>query len=1323
MSLRRKLLIGLGCLLLGASLALVWVLRSGTINRYVVERAQAEIEKAIGAKLEVGTLHIDVWQGRAVAEGVILHGKERAGEVPLFTAREVSLDARLSSFSQGKVDLRGLALKDPQIRIITYPDGTTNLPGPLMKKGTPTNGLENFVDLRLGRLEVEKGEFSWDERRAQFSLSAKDFVARMDYLAASRGYRGKVEAENLRYEQGETGVIEGRSKIEFAMNREKISIEKASLQTAKGTELTAKGEIRNLDGKDRPFQVALDIEGTVGLREIHPFVKIPMEPNGTILYTGKLLYEQDRGLEMHGDARAKDLYYRDESTRVGPLTARSHVDFLPGRLTLTAIVVGGFGGTLGGNFSWDQQEGWSFDGDLAGLNIDHVLRQMKVRGIPWSGKLAGPIEATGGKKPIEVRADLAIAATHGPLPVTGLLALHYFDRGNQLISGNSFIALPHTRLNFSGALTSGIAIEFRSTELQELKSVLRLAGREDEKLPVELRQGSFEAVGTVRGNLKHANFQGSVAATNLVASGVEFKNLKSRVSYGPELVKLEGLEFDQAAIHATGTLNAVLDEGKLEPESLLGGSLELRVSDLKSLTDQATGSAQAKLVLGGTYEEPTIEGTLSSATVQTHGVRFEQLSAKGKASRREVHISEWAARMGKSAISGVLDLKAGGNDWKLGVGTAQVKADGVALASIPQYREQQTDLDAILTTDSQLEFGWSPEGISPSKIDGKLSLANISRFGRPVGQLEFTSRTTGKKAALTATGMIGNLPLKGDATIQLGTKLETELRLQLPRLDFPTIAQLFSREMLPSPLPYEGGAEASLYFKGPLLDPTGWDGRLTIPQLQLAPNKDYVKESLPQVSEIVLKNDGPIVVEFRRGFVGTRDLKLVAKNTSITTSLSYTDATGALAGQVKGTINLAILSTLQPGMISKGVAALETSIQGTSNDPQINGKLSFSNASFYLRDVITGLDKVTGTILFDKSRATIDNLRAQTGGGDLRLDGFVGFGRTLSYRLQAQATQVRIRYPEGISTSANALLALTGTPAKSILTGNLTILRSSMGRVDAAQLMAGANITSDTSAEIQNEFLRNLQFDLKIDSAPNAEFSTSLTKDIKGEVSLRLRGTPGRPILLGELAVTQGEIYFFGSRYDIIRAEMQFRNTLRIEPIIQLDLETRLRGVTIAMNFSGPSSKLNMSYRSDPPLQPSEILALLTVGRNPTSTGSLAQTVAGQSQGGMFGNDSSLVLGAAVSAGVTGRMQRFFGISRVRIDPQLTGIDNVPQARLSLEQQVSRDVTLTYITNLNRTQQQIVRVDWDVSKAWSVVAVRDENGLFGVDLFFRKRLK
>jgi len=33
----------------------------------------------------------------------------------------------------------------------------------------------------------------------------------------------------------------------------------------------------------------------------------------------------------------------------------------------------------------------------------------------------------------------------------------------------------------------------------------------------------------------------------------------------------------------------------------------------------------------------------------------------------------------------------------------------------------------------------------------------------------------------------------------------------------------------------------------------------------------------------------------------------------------------------------------------------------------------------------------------------------------------------------------------------------------------------------------------------------------------------------------------------------------------------------------------------------------------------------------------------------------------------------------------------------------------------------VVRVQWDVSSEWSAIAVRDQNGSFGIDFQFRKR--
>jgi translocation and assembly module TamB len=80
-------------------------------------------------------------------------------------------------------------------------------------------------------------------------------------------------------------------------------------------------------------------------------------------------------------------------------------------------------------------------------------------------------------------------------------------------------------------------------------------------------------------------------------------------------------------------------------------------------------------------------------------------------------------------------------------------------------------------------------------------------------------------------------------------------------------------------------------------------------------------------------------------------------------------------------------------------------------------------------------------------------------------------------------------------------------------------------------------------------------------------------------------------------------------------------------------------------------------------------------------------------------------------------------VSRIKIDPQLTGVENNPQARVTIEQQVNKNVTFTYITNIATANQVIVRVEWALNKNWSAVAVRDENGLFGLDFFYKKRFK
>ena len=228
---------------------------------------------------------------------------------------------------------------------------------------------------------------------------------------------------------------------------------------------------------------------------------------------------------------------------------------------------------------------------------------------------------------------------------------------------------------------------------------------------------------------------------------------------------------------------------------------------------------------------------------------------------------------------------------------------------------------------------------------------------------------------------------------------------------------------------------------------------------------------------------------------------------------------------------------------------------------------------------------------------------------------------------------------------------------------------------------------------------------------------------MQAEIDLRLRGTADRPALLGRVAATEGQIQFFGNKYNIARGEVDFTNPLKIEPVLDLNLETRARGVTVNITINGTPEKLNMSYRSDPPLQSSEIIALLATGRTPDSLPGVAGSRTSTDRGSVsLGSGGNSLLGSALSPN-SGRLQRFFGITHLKIDPILSGVGIVPQARLTMEQQLSKQITVTYITNLSRTAEQIFRVEWAFDPQYSLVAIRDENGLFGVDIQYRKRFK
>jgi translocation and assembly module TamB len=226
---------------------------------------------------------------------------------------------------------------------------------------------------------------------------------------------------------------------------------------------------------------------------------------------------------------------------------------------------------------------------------------------------------------------------------------------------------------------------------------------------------------------------------------------------------------------------------------------------------------------------------------------------------------------------------------------------------------------------------------------------------------------------------------------------------------------------------------------------------------------------------------------------------------------------------------------------------------------------------------------------------------------------------------------------------------------------------------------------------------------------------------LSGEADLRLRGTAAKPVLLGRADILEGEVYFNGSKYELERGEVAFRSPVTTTPELDLQATTHIRDYDITLSLNGEPNKLRVTYRSEPPMPEADIITLLALGR--TTTEESAQAQSGQSS---FTQDaSSAIINQALNATVSNRAQSLFGVSRIKVDPEgLNTETTVGRGPLvTIEQQVSNSLTLTYSTSVEQAAQQIIQVEYNLTHNISLVGLRDQDGVVSFDIRIRRRKK
>jgi translocation and assembly module TamB len=592
-------------------------------------------------------------------------------------------------------------------------------------------------------------------------------------------------------------------------------------------------------------------------------------------------------------------------------------------------------------------------------------------------------------------------------------------------------------------------------------------------------------------------------------------------------------------------------------------------------------------------------------------------------------------------------------------------------------------------------------------INGEIDLRNIVLNGEKVGSMIIVAETHGENVQLRGRSNFDNAELNVDGSVRLRDLWPGQVTLKFSHLDFDSLIRA--------------------YFQGQITGHSSIAGEIDIHGPMKQPRNLVVTGNVTQLSadieNVKLQNDGPIHFGLENESLKLDEFHLTGTETDL-------DGNGSvqLTGQhmldlrSRGRFNLKLLQGFNPNLVANGPATFTVNILGPSAHPKFSGKLELTDASASLLDLPNGLSHITGSLMFAQDRMQIEKLTAHTGGGELDVGGFIAYRSGIYFDLTAKGSDVRLRYPPGVSSSADATLRYTGSAKSSLLSGDILVTRFGMNpHFDFANYLAQSKKAPIIST--LNPFLDNMRLDMHITSTPELQVETSLAK-LSGDLDLHVRGTAARPAIVGRVNIAEGDIFFNGTKYRLERGDITFSNPLSIEPVVNLDMSARVQGYDVTIGLHGQAiggKGISMTYRSDPPLANSDIIALLAFGRT------RGQGVYNASQPGVNTNDtasaSNAILGEALNATFSDRVQRLFGASRVKIDPQFIGSENNPSARVTIEQQISNDITFTYVTSLTQSAETVIQLEYNIDKNVSIVAVRDQNGVLGFDIHIRRRKK
>lgn len=400
----------------------------------------------------------------------------------------------------------------------------------------------------------------------------------------------------------------------------------------------------------------------------------------------------------------------------------------------------------------------------------------------------------------------------------------------------------------------------------------------------------------------------------------------------------------------------------------------------------------------------------------------------------------------------------------------------------------------------------------------------------------------------------------------------------------------------------------------------------------------------------------------------------------------------------------------------KGDADFKINILGKWDSPAIGGNFNITNALFGLTNIHQRISSIEGNLFFEKDRIVIQKLVGKFGGGDIDIAGFIDIEKfkVRRFYLDSRLYDVTISVSKDFDVNVGGNVVYKGTLDSQEITGEVKINRARYReRVEWKSWLLKAKPKERPRGELT--VIDKAKLNVKVYGTDNIVIDNNVAI-AQLRVDLILRGTISQPLFFGRVASKEGKVYFRNNEFHILSASADFADPSRINPVMEITAQAIVKEYTIRLSLEGQIEHFNLSLISDPPLEETDILSLLTVGQ-------IGRELKGF-EGGIGAGEATAFLTGKFQDVFEERLRNITGFDRIHVDPYASTSAGTVGPRVTVSKRLlGESLFVTYTSSVGSTEEQIIKLEYILGKNVSLIGERDEKGGMSGDIRFRFEFK